>query len=47
MFCIGDINSFDDLLVGAPMYSETHYERGAVHVYVNDGEVTFVTASMV
>jgi hypothetical protein len=35
-----DLNgdNFDDLLVGAPFYSESQYERGAVYVYMNDGK---------
>jgi hypothetical protein len=33
-----DLNKdgFDDLLVGAPMHSETHYEEGAVYIYMNN-----------
>ena len=36
------INSFDDFLVGAPMYSKTRYEEGAVYVYMNNKDVTYI-----
>lgn len=43
MKCVVDrrthIDSFDDLLVGAPMYSDTQYEQGRVYVYMNNKKV--------
>jgi hypothetical protein len=30
-----DGDSYDDLVVGAPLFSDTWYEQGAVYVYMN------------